>query len=98
MSPVTGLSAYGPWAVITGASSGIGRAFAEHCAADGLNLVLAARSTDRLDDLGRELTRAHGIDHRVVTVDLSRPGGATDLLLAACADLDVGLLISNAGT
>lgn len=70
---VTDLSAYGPWALVTGASSGIGRGVAEHCAAAGLNLVLAARSTDRSTELGRSLTAAHGIDHRVVTVDLSRP-------------------------
>ncbi|MFI9815923.1 SDR family NAD(P)-dependent oxidoreductase [Saccharothrix variisporea] len=93
---MTGLSAYGPWAVVTGASSGIGQAFAERCAADGLNVLLAARSTDRLEDLGRTLTRAHGVEHRVVTVDLGRANGATDLL-AASADLDVGLLVSNAG-
>lgn len=93
---VAGLSAYGPWAVITGASSGIGRAFAEHCAADGLNVVLAARSTDRLENLGRALTRAHTVEHRVVPVDLGRADGAADLL-AACVDLDVGLLVSNAG-
>lgn len=94
---MTDLSAYGHWAVITGASSGIGRAFAERCAAEGMNVVLAARSTDRLTDLGRELSAAHGIDHRVVTVDLSHPDGAA-ALLAASADLDVGLLISNAGS
>jgi short-subunit dehydrogenase len=93
---MTTLSDYGPWAVITGASSGIGAAFAERCAADGLNLVLAARSTDRLAELGRELTAAHRIEHRVVTVDLSRPEGAAELI-AAVDDLDVGLLISNAG-
>jgi hypothetical protein len=93
---VADLTAYGPWAVITGASSGIGRAFAGHCAAQGLNVVLAARSTSVLADLGRELSRAHGVEHRVVTVDLSDPGGAADLL-AASADLDVGLLVSNAG-
>ncbi|HEY0807837.1 MAG TPA: SDR family NAD(P)-dependent oxidoreductase [Pseudonocardiaceae bacterium] len=91
------LSAYGPWAVITGASSGIGKAFAEHCAADGLNLILAARSTDRLAHLGRALTLAHKIEHRVVTVDLSHADGAADLV-AASENLDVGLLISNAGT
>lgn len=90
------LTAYGPWAVITGASSGIGRAFAEHCATQGLNVVLAARSTSALADLGQELSRAHHIEHRVVTVDLSDPGGAADLL-AAATDLDVGLLVSNAG-
>jgi uncharacterized protein len=90
------ISSYGPWAVVTGASSGIGRAFAEHLAAAGLNLVLAARSTDRLHTLGDDLARAHGITYRVVTVDLSQPDGAT-ALIDATADLDVGLLISNAG-
>src|SRR5262249_53733504 len=97
VSPMTDLSAYGPWAVITGASSGIGRAFAERCAADGVNLVLAARSTDRLEDLGRALAHAHKIEHRVVTVDLSRADGAADLITAS-EDLDVGLLVSNAGS
>ena len=97
MTTVSTLAAYGPWAVITGASSGIGRAFAEHCAADGLNVVLAARSTDRLTELGRGLSTAHQIEHRVLTVDLSHPDGARELI-AATDDLDVGLLISNAGT
>ena len=90
------LSAYGPWAVITGASSGIGRAFAEQCASDGLNVVLAARSSERLEDLGGTLSAAHDVAHRVVTVDLTDPGGAAGLI-AATEDLDVGLLISNAG-
>ncbi|GID90683.1 SDR family NAD(P)-dependent oxidoreductase [Amorphoplanes digitatis] len=87
------LSSYGGWAVVTGASSGIGLAFARRCAADGLNVVLAARSADRLRALGRELSN---VDHRVVPVDLSRPDGAADLL-SATADLDVGVLVSNAG-
>jgi short-subunit dehydrogenase len=87
---------YGPWAVVTGASSGIGRAFAGQLAAAGLNLVLAARSTERLEALGMDLAAAHGIAHRVVTVDLSEPDGAARLV-AATDDLDVGLLVSNAG-
>ncbi|MCY9784289.1 SDR family NAD(P)-dependent oxidoreductase [Nocardiopsis sp. EMB25] len=87
---------YGPWAVVTGASSGIGRAFAEQLAEAGLHLVLAARSTDRLEALGAELTQAHGIECRIVTVDLSRTGAA-ETIVDATADLDVGLLISNAG-
>jgi uncharacterized protein len=90
------IKSYGPWAVVTGASSGIGRAFAEELAAAGLHLVLAARSTERLEMVGGELSRTHGIDHRVVTVDLSRPDGAASLA-AATSELDVGLLISNAG-
>jgi len=90
------IASYGPWAVVTGASSGIGRAFAEHLAAAGLHLVLAARSTERLRDLGGTLARAHGVDFRVITVDLSQPESAASLVNAT-ADLDVGLLISNAG-
>jgi short-subunit dehydrogenase len=93
---VADLSGHGPWAVITGASSGIGRAFAERCASDGLNVVLSARSSERLEELGRTLSATHDIAHRVVSVDLIHPGGAADLI-AATADLDVGLLISNAG-
>jgi short-subunit dehydrogenase len=87
------LSSYGSWAVITGASSGIGLAFARRCAADGLKVVLAARSADRLRALGHELSP---VDHRVVPVDLSTPDGAATLIRAT-EDLDVGLLISNAG-
>lgn len=58
--------------------------------------VLAARSTDRLESLGNALSRTHGVAHRVVTVDLSRPEAASTLV-DATDDLDVGLLVSNAG-
>jgi short-subunit dehydrogenase len=93
---VAEIASYGPWAVVTGASSGIGKAFADQLATAGLNLVLAARATDKLDALGKALADTHGIGYRVVTVDLSDPAGAT-ALLAATDDLDIGLLISNAG-
>ena len=90
------IASYGPWAVITGASTGIGKAFAEQLAAAGLDLVLAARSTEQLESLGRELERAHGTSYRVVTLDLSDPEAAS-VLAETTADLDVGLLVSNAG-
>ena len=93
--PSVSTSRRGPWAVITGASSGIGKAFANRLAAAGLNLVLAARSTDTLNALGQELAEGHGISYRTVTVDLSDPAGAA-ALVAATDDLDIGLLISNA--
>ena|SRR5690348_13361315 len=52
---------FGPWALVTGASSGIGREFARQLAANGLNLVLAARRLAALSELGQELTAQHGI-------------------------------------
>lgn len=88
---------YGPWAVVTGASSGIGRGFAHRLASSGFDVVLAARRTAALAALGSELSSAHGIEHRVVTVDLAEPAGPADLIRAT-GDLDVGLLVSNAGT
>ena len=91
------IESYGPWAIVTGASSGIGKAFAGYLAAAGLDLVLAARSTDKLAALGNALARAHDIQYRVLTVDLSDPTGASTVI-DATDDLDVGLLISNAGS
>jgi hypothetical protein len=90
------IASYGSWAVVTGASSGIGRAFAEQLAAEGLNLVLAARSTERLGSLGKSLRDAHGVGYRVVTADLSSPEGASTIV-EATEGVDVGLLVSNAG-
>ncbi len=87
---------YGPWAVITGASDGIGREFAAQTAARGLDVVLVARRRSVLEALAAELTARHGVHSRVLDVDLSDPAGA-DTIAAATADLDVGLLVAAAG-
>jgi short-subunit dehydrogenase len=87
---------FGPWAVVTGASSGIGEAFARQLAAKGIHLVLIARREDRLKKLADELERLHAVRTRIVPVDL-----ATDDFLSVIAgathDLDIGLLVNNAG-
>ena len=61
---------FGPWALITGASSGIGREFAHQIAASHINVVLVARRQALLDALGTELARDFGVKHRVVVADL----------------------------
>jgi short-subunit dehydrogenase len=87
---------FGPWAVVTGASSGIGREFAHQIADSGINVVLVARRLAALQDLGAALSRGYGVVHRAVGVDLSEPGMLTPIA-DATNDIDVGLLVSNAG-
>jgi hypothetical protein len=88
---------YGDWAVVTGASSGIGEGFARALASRGMNVVLAARREERLAAIAGQLAREHRVDTRVVALDLS-VDGAADRLYAAVSDLEVGVLVNNAGT
>lgn len=87
---------FGPWAIVTGASSGIGKEFARQLAASGLNLLLAARRLSLLEDWGKQLAKQFHVQYRAVGVDLSEEG-FLDKITTATHDLDVGLLVSNAG-
>jgi len=84
------------YTVITGASEGIGRCFANALAAKGHNLVLVARNRDRLEALAKELAGQHGVDIRVIVQDLAEPGAA-GAIAAATRDLTIDCLINNAG-
>jgi len=88
---------FGPWALVTGASSGIGKEFARQIAASGINVVLVARRADLLKEVGVELSKRYGVEHRVVVLDVSREDFIRQLA-PATADLDIGLVVSNAGT
>ena len=88
---------FGPWALVTGASSGIGREFARQIAANGINVVLVARRLNLLEQAGRAFARDYGVAYRAVQADLSREGFLATLA-DATQDLDVGLVVSNAGT
>ncbi len=87
---------YGPWAVVTGASEGIGHAFAEQLAGHGINIVLVARRPDRLAQLAQQCEERHRIATRIVAVDLSGDDGRVELDQAT-QELDVGLLVAAAG-
>lgn len=87
---------FGPWAVVTGASSGIGRAITEELARSGLHLVLVARRQDALDQLATKLQSSYDVQTRILTADLSSPE-AVQTVIADTDDLDIGLLVAAAG-
>lgn len=88
---------FGPWALVTGASSGIGKEFARQIAASGINVVLVARRRPLLEALGRTLAEQYRIKFRVVEADCAKPD-LVPKLAEATDDLDIGLVVSNAGT
>ncbi len=96
MIPANFHQTYGPGALVTGASSGIGQAFAEELAALGFDLVIAARRIDRLETLAARLNAQHGVKVTALEVDLARANAAQSLLDATAAQ-DIGLVVSNAG-
>jgi short-subunit dehydrogenase len=92
---VTGLSTarYGPWALVAGASDGIGASIATALAGYGLNLVLVARRADMLGALSDSLTRQHRVAVRTIAADLATASGVEAVLQST---VEVGLLVCNA--
>ena len=87
---------YGSWALITGASSGIGEEFARRLASEKMNLILVARRKDRLEKLAEELKEKHSVKNVVVPLDLSKDNFMKELK-EYVEDREVGLLVNNAG-
>ena len=88
---------FGPWALVTGASSGIGKEFARQIASSGINVVLVARREALLAELGRAISQEFHVQYRALAMDLSQEGFIAGLA-DATHDLDIGLVVSNAGT
>jgi uncharacterized protein len=86
------IESYGPWAVVLGASEGLGEAFAAGVAARGVNVVVAARRSDLLRRVAEGLSNAHDVQTRAVTLDLGDPGflgdlrSATEIGRASCRE------------
>src|SRR5206468_3378335 len=87
---------FGPWALVTGASSGIGAEFARELAARGLSLIITARRAELLGELARQLRERHRVEVEVLELDLAHADFLAPLA-RACAGKDIGLLVSNAG-
>jgi short-subunit dehydrogenase len=86
---------YGPWALVAGASEGIGAAWADYAASQGLSLILVARDPDKLDQKRRQLVADFGVDVLTISQDLADPD-TLDHITAAVGERQVGLIVYNA--
>lgn len=87
---------YGPWALVAGASDGVGAAFAEALAERGVNIVLLARRQSVLDRVAAEIETKTSAQTRTLAMDLAQPGAAS-AIAAATSDLTIGMLVYCAG-
>lgn len=87
---------YGPWAVVTGGSEGVGASVARKLAAEGINLVLIARKLDALEETAKAIRAEYGVEVRTGSIDLA-DYNAIAAARRLTDDIDVGLLFYNAG-
>ena len=87
---------YGSWAIITGASSGLGVEFAHQLAEKGLNLVLVARREELMVELAEKIQSKYPVEVRIIALDLAKEGFYNELA-EKTSDLDIGLIVNNAG-
>ncbi len=87
---------YGPWALVAGASDGLGAAFAAGIAERGVNVVLLSRRQHVLDNVAAEINSQYSVETRTLAIDLADPGAAA-AIATATDDLEIGLLVYCAG-
>jgi short-subunit dehydrogenase len=95
MTSTTFKDRYGAWALVAGASAGLGEAFAAQIAARGVNVALVARREEPLNEVRNKLIVAHNVDVRTIPLDLARDDAAA-VITDALSDVEVGLLVYNA--
>jgi short-subunit dehydrogenase len=91
------LKRYGPWALVAGASHGIGAEFARQVAARGLDLVLVAREGRRLEETAARISDEHGVETRPIALDLAAPD-MIGRLREEAGDLEIGLVVASAAS
>jgi uncharacterized protein len=95
--PLTFAERYGPWALITGGSEGVGGSWASAIAARGVNVILLARRPAVLEAKATEVRQEHGVDVRTLSVDITG-SDLLERLAEVTHDVEVGLLVHNVGS
>ncbi|XP_076249421.1 very-long-chain 3-oxoacyl-CoA reductase [Calliopsis andreniformis] len=91
------LRTQGKWAVITGATSGIGKAYAEQLAEKGLDIVLISRSLPKLEEVAAAIKQRYGVQVRIVEADLAEGQAVYDKIAKATEELEIAVVVNNAG-
>jgi len=89
---------YGRWAIVTGPTSGIGKAFAMQLGSKGLNIVLVGRDHQKLDELSKVIETNYGVNVIIIEIDFNEFDEISwQKLYDLCLNMEVGILINNAG-
>ncbi|XP_075433034.1 inactive hydroxysteroid dehydrogenase-like protein 1 isoform X2 [Ascaphus truei] len=88
---------YGEWAVVTGATDGIGKAYAEELASRGVNIILISRSREKLQRVSDAIAGTYGVRTSFIEADFSRGREVYPPIKEALRHVDVGILVNNAG-
>lgn len=91
------LKTQGRWAVITGATSGIGKAYAEQLAAKGIDIVLVGRNAAKLEETATEIKQRYNVQVRTIEAELTEGEPSFTKIAKATEDLEVGIVVNNAG-
>ncbi|XP_053304793.1 very-long-chain 3-oxoacyl-CoA reductase [Spea bombifrons] len=87
----------GRWAVVTGATDGIGKAYAEELARRGMSIVLISRSPEKLEEVSKEIKEKFKVETKVISADFGKPDVIYDKIQTGLAGLEVGVLVNNVG-
>ncbi|XP_040266594.1 very-long-chain 3-oxoacyl-CoA reductase [Bufo bufo] len=87
----------GKWAVVTGATDGIGKAYAEELAKRGMSIVLISRSQEKLDDVSKSIREKFKVETKVIAADFGKPAEIYDRIEAGLKGLEIGVLVNNVG-
>ncbi|XP_062565970.1 inactive hydroxysteroid dehydrogenase-like protein 1 [Armigeres subalbatus] len=88
---------YGPWAVVTGATDGIGKCYAEQLASKGLNVMLISRTESKLIKVAAEIAQKYGVETRWIAVDFASGPHIYHDLREKLAPIEIGILVNNVG-
>jgi len=95
-SPVK-VKSLGDWALVTGATDGIGKGFCLDLAKKGMNIVLVSRSKDKLDTVAKEIEDKYSVKTKVIAIDFTKDKDVREQIETGIKDLSVGVLVNNVG-